>query len=138
MEPFLESFENGCNEYIKKPFYLEELEIRLKKLLPKDVLSVVRLPSGLKFDKKNLELKMGDKEIHLRKKEKRLLQILVENCGNVVTSQELIDFIWDYEDREYYPLRQLVSSLKAKVPQLKSKIRSISGVGYKLENDSCN
>jgi DNA-binding response OmpR family regulator len=132
VEPFVESFKNGCNEYIKKPFHFEELEIRINNLLKNIKPQYVKINQSLQFDIKNLELIKDNSCIKLRKKEKRLLAILIQNINNTITTQELIDFIWEYEKKDNYPLRQLISSLKRKVQELKPHIQSVSKIGYRF------
>ena len=109
IDNFVTAFENGANEYIKKPFHLEEFEIRINNLLN------------------------NNKIIHLRKKERKLLTILLKNKNNTINSNNLISYIWENEEKENYPLRQLVSVLKNKVPFFKDKIKVIPKIGYRLE-----
>jgi DNA-binding response OmpR family regulator len=74
------AFENGCNEYIKKPFYLKELEIRINNLIKnknnKD--DILKLSTNISYNKDSQELIVNNEVKHLRKKEKRLLNILIE------------------------------------------------------------
>ena len=132
IEPFLKSFENGCNEYIKKPFHFEELEIRMNNLLKNKQTSLIYLTKNIQFDTKTSEIIIDGKSIDLRKKERRLLHILVENKNRVVLKDELNRYIWKDEDKKNYPLRQLISGLKQRIPELKNNIQSVSRLGYKL------
>jgi DNA-binding winged helix-turn-helix (wHTH) protein len=68
--------------------------------------------------------------VELRKKERRLLYILITNLNRTVSKEEIIDFVWEGEKKENYPLRQLISSLKSKLNN--KYIVSIVGIGYKF------
>ena len=132
IENLVNAFKTGCNEYIKKPFHLEELEIRINNLLNKQITNIIKIDDKMSFDILNQELLINDEIIKLRKKEKRLLTILIKNAPIVTSSKDLINYIWqDY--KENYPLRQLVSGLKNKVPELKDYIQSVTGIGYRFE-----
>jgi len=126
-QPFVEAFENGCNEYIKKPFHFEELEIRIKNLLDKQSINI----GNITFDFKNKELIIENKVINLRKKEKLLLDILLQNKNNVVTKEQIIEYVWN-DKKENYPVRQLVSALRNRALELKNHIISIPKIGYKF------
>ena len=132
IENLVKAFKTGCNEYIKKPFHLEELEIRINNLLNKQITNIIKIDDKMSFDILNQELLINDEIIKLRKKEKRLLTILIKNAPTATLSKDLINYIWqDY--KENYPLRQLVSGLKNRVPELKDYIQSVTGVGYRFK-----
>ena len=67
---------------------------------------------------------------NLRKKEKRLLTILLKNIGKTVQKEEIVNFVWENETKKEYPLRQLVSELKNKLPG--DYITSVVGIGYRF------
>jgi len=129
LENFQESFKSGCNEYIKKPFYLEELEIRIDKLI-KNIKQIIYIEDDIKYDMKYEELTIDNKVIDLTKKEKKLLTILLKNLNHIVSNEEIQNFVWD-DIKETYPLRQLVNNLRRKFP--KNYIVSKKAVGYKFE-----
>ncbi len=74
LENFKIAYQNGCDEYIKKPFYLEELEIRIDKLLSKKSQkdSLIQISDNITFDMEYEELNIYGEIKRLRKKEKRL------------------------------------------------------------------
>ena len=132
LENFQESFKSGCNEYIKKPFYLEELEIRIDKLI-KNIKQIIYIEDDIKYDMKYEELTIDNKVIDLTKKEKKLLTILLKNLNHIVSNEEIQNFVWD-DIKETYPLRQLVNNLRKKLP--KNYIVSKKAIGYKFEVNS--
>jgi len=132
-ENFITAFKNGCNEFIKKPFHLSEIEIRINNLLNKKITNLINIDENISFDLLHQELFIDNQNINLRKKERRFLSIMLKNRGHNVTTNEIIEYVWENEEKENYPLRQLVSSLKKKVPQIKDYIKSVSGIGYRFK-----
>jgi len=133
IENLVKAFKTGCNEYIKKPFHLEELEIRINNLLNKQITDIIKIDNNLSFDILQQELFINNEIAKIRKKERRLLTILLKNAPSVVSSEDLISYIWENDYKENYPLRQLVSGLKNRVPELKKYIKAVTGVGYRFE-----
>jgi len=130
---------DGCDEYIKKPFHSEELILRINHWLKvkennctnnKQKLNVVKI-DNMEFNFDTLDLYIDGVLSNLRKKEKRLLSILLQNIGTTVPKKDIIKFVWENEDKKEYPLRQLVSELKSKLP--KDYITSVVGIGYRFD-----
>ena len=125
---FEKAYEYGCDDYIKKPFHLKELEVRVKHLL--------NIENSFKFDNYEFrfdddELFKNDERINLRKKEKRLLHILLKNVNRTVYNQKIIDYVWEGEKKDNYPLRQLINELRKKFD--KDYIKTVVGIGYRFE-----
>lgn len=132
IDNFKTAFENGCNEYIKKPFHLEELEIRINNLLNKQTNSIITISSNIIYDLEYEELKIANEVIKLRKKERRLITLLLQNINNTVTYEVIENYVWENEIKPSYPIRQLVSELNNKFPKDKKYILSVNGLGYKF------
>ena len=130
---FQKAFKNGCDEYIKKPFFLEELEIRINNLLEKTQNNIIHISDTIIYDMEYEELKIDDKIIKLRKKERKFLTILLQNINHTVDIDTLQNYIWDNEIREVYPLRQLVSELRNKFTTGEKFIFADIGIGYRFE-----
>jgi DNA-binding response OmpR family regulator len=127
---FVEAFDNGCSEYIKKPFHIKELDIRINKLLDINS-SDIEITEGLIFNTKTFDLTYNNEYIQLRKKLKRLLAILVLNIGKTVTTDMVEEFVWEGEIKETYPIRQLLKDLRKALPV--DIIKTEVGIGYKIE-----
>lgn len=132
VDNFLTAFENGCSDYIKKPFHLKELEVRMSKLLNLKKPNMIKLSENLTYNLDFFEFRFNNELVKLRKKELRLLHILVLNLNRIVTADAIINYVWENEIKEQYPLRQLVSDLKKALPN-KDSIKVVVGIGYKLE-----
>lgn len=138
-EDVVEGFRAGGHDYLRKPFDMNELMVRVESLLSR--LEVRQSISELRvgratFDAATGELRSGDRVEHLSSREAAILRILLENMGKVVTYQQLLLELWG--DDSYYNLRSMnvfVSHLRAKLQRIGSAhISSERGVGYKLGN----
>ena len=125
---FEKAYEYGCDDYIKKPFHITELEVRIRHLL-NNKQSINFDEYEFKFDEN--ELFKNKKRVPLRKKEKRLLHILLKNLNKTVSNQNIIDYVWEGEKKENYPLRQLVNEIRKKFD--KNYIKTVVGIGYRFE-----
>ena len=127
---FEKAYEYGCDDYIKKPFHIKELEVRMNRLFNKKE-SFVFDDYEFKFDED--ELFKNNKRVNLRKKEKRLLDILLKNINKTVPNEKIIDYVWESEQKENYPLRQLVNEIRKKFD--KNYIKTVVGIGYRFETE---
>ncbi len=134
LENFKTAFGNGCNEYIKKPFYLEELKIRINILLNKhNKTDIIRISDVITYDTEYEELKIDGEVIKLRKKERRLLTLLLLNINKTVTFEKIENYVWENEIRGKYPLRQLIFDLRKKFNNGEKFIFNDSSLGYRFE-----
>ncbi len=133
LQNFEDAFKNGCNEFIKKPFYLEELNIRINNLIKEEFIEELCISSNIKYLIEKKELFINDVNIKLRKKEKRLLELLLKNTNFVVPIEEIQNYVWENEIKNYYPLRQLINELRKKFNTGETFIFSEKGIGYKFE-----
>jgi len=134
LENFKIAFNSGCNEYIKKPFYLEELEIRINNLFEKkDDNSLIQISNNITYNLEYEELEIDKEVIKLRKKERRLLTILLQNINKTVSTEVIENYVWENEIKEGYPLRQLLSDLRKKFNSGENFIFADVGVGYRFE-----
>ena len=131
IQNFATAFENGCSEYIKKPFHLKELDIRINNLLGLDKPVMITLNDALTYDINREDFYYQNKPIKLRYKEKRFCALLMKYINTVVPNDLIYDYVWEGEVRETYPLRQLLVELRKKLPFniIQTKIRE----GYMIE-----
>ncbi len=125
---FEKAYEYGCDDYIKKPFHATELEVRIQRLLEKQKSFSF---NDYEFRFEDDELFKNGERVPLRKKEKRLLHILLKNVNRTVYNQRIIDYVWEGEKKTNYPLRQLVNELRKKFD--KDYIKTVVGIGYRFE-----
>ena len=124
------AFEIGAADYIKKPFDLKELELRVKRLVFKKT-NDVKITENYRFDLNKLKLFYKDEEVELTQNEKYFLEILVKNIGQVVDSETLKDYVWDGKDICSNTIRTHVKKLRNKLKE--NFIKNVRGSGYKIE-----
>ncbi|MBO7285881.1 MAG: response regulator transcription factor [Alistipes sp.] len=136
-EDVVEGFRAGGHDYLRKPFDMSELLVRVESLLSRleaqDASSELRVGKAL-FNADVGELRDEDRVEHLSSREAAILKMLIQNRGKVVTYQQLLLDLWG--DDSYYNLRSMnvfVSHLRTKLQRIGSvQIASVRGVGYKL------
>ena len=102
IEDIEEGFETGANDYIKKPFELKELIIRIKALLRKyikpEIEERIYEIGNYHFNSTSQILKFENSEFNLSNFESKILQKLVTNIGKTVNSTEMMLGIWQNDD----------------------------------------
>lgn len=136
VEDIEKGFESGCDDYIKKPIELKELDVRINNLkrlfniLPNNI---IEISSNIYFDRLNSIINVNNKEIRLTKKECEILLYLIRN-QNVVSVEELSTNIWAYEDSpSETTIRTYIKNLR-KILGDDNLIINIRGIGYKFNN----
>lgn len=131
----------GGDDYIVKPFALEELVARVQVALRRcGVLSTSsRLSVGdLELDDDAHRVWRAGVEVHLSGTEFKLLRCLLANKGRVVTRAQILDHVWDYDfDGESAIIESFISNLRKKVDQVDPRlIHTVRGVGYSIRESS--
>ncbi|WP_457749567.1 response regulator transcription factor [Sulfurimonas sp.] len=133
MNDLKEGYKRGCCDYIRKPFDLEELELRIDQAIAshlKNDGNTVELGCGLLYDLKKSKLTQDDEEIVLRKTEKDLLEVLIKHKNSIVSTQMFQDEVWG-EYVEPATIRVQLNNLKKKLPD--TIIQNRRGLGYIVE-----
>ena len=129
-----QSYDIGCDDYLKKPFDIDELVLRINyhvkhSSIPNNT-DLVTLKHGFCFDTNKMLLTKNGREIDLSSKEQLMLLLFVKNIGFTVTPQLLQEYVWNGEDIEVVTIRSMIHKLKNKLNS--AMIVNIRGVGYKL------
>jgi len=131
----------GADDYLAKPFSFEELLARIKALgrRPKNSLLTTLTLGDLELNSITYEVKRGGKKILLSSKEFQLLEYLIRHPRQILSKQQLIDHVWNY-DADILPntVEVYIRKLRDKIDKpFKNKgelIRTLRGFGYKLDD----
>lgn len=135
----VEGLNAGADDYLVKPFAFEEFLARIRALTrrPKKSLDSVLTVGDLTLDTLTFEVKRADKRIKLSKKEFALLEYLLRHKGNILTKDQIINHVWDYEaDILPNTVEVYMGYLRNKIDRpFKNKpplIQTVRGFGYKI------
>ena len=127
-----EAYKLGCSDYIRKPFYFEELELRIKKLLLDDSSNEqIKLNSHYSFNMQTLELLDNNgNEVELNKNEKKLIFLLIKHISHTVDYDKIMEYVWEDKVVNSNTLRTQIKKLRSKLKE--NFIVNIRGLGYKI------
>ena len=131
-----EGYESGCDDYIRKPFALKELEVRVESILKRDFFHKekserVEIAEGVHYDIGKNILYIDEEEQTLNKKESKLLKLFLQNKAEVLSHEKIYDTLWDYDETySEASLRTYIKNLRKLLG--KERIVSIKKQGYKF------
>jgi DNA-binding response OmpR family regulator len=128
-------FESGCDDYIRKPFALKELLIRVETLLKRNFFhenqELLPVSDKISYDIKNGELVVNGEHITLGNKESKLLKLFMKRQGEVLSHEHIYKHLWDFdEEPSDSALRTYIKNLRKIIG--KECIVSIKKQGYKF------
>jgi OmpR-family two-component system manganese-sensing response regulator len=129
------AFEAGCDDYLKKPFELKELLLRIKTISKRAFFhkadEKIDIGSGVLFDINSSKIIKDGETVTLSKKESLILKLLVKNRGKIVTPQMIFENAWDYEDEpSEMSLRTYIKNIRKIIG--KELIQNARGQGYMI------
>ncbi len=135
----VEGLNAGADDYLIKPFAFEELLARVRALLrrPKNVVENEMIIDDLRLNNVTYEVSRGGKKISLSSKEFALLEYMMRNAGRILTKDNIISHVWDY-DADILPntVEVYIGYLRNKLDKpfinKKSLIQTVRGFGYKI------
>jgi two-component system OmpR family response regulator len=134
-------FRQGGDDYLTKPFSLEELGLRIEALLRRagGLSEPARIAVGdVVLDEDAHQVFMEDTEVQVSPTEFRLLRFLLINRGRVMSKTQIVDHVWEYDfDGNYGIVETYVSYLRRKLGDKDGAlIQTVRGVGYVIRQKS--
>jgi len=130
----VKGLEQGADDYVVKPFGLMELQARVKAVLRRTgrpQMPAVLKYDGLAIDPAAREVRRDGVPVELTYKEFELLKLLCENRGTVLTRDDILRAVWDYDFAgETRTVDMHVKTLRQKLGE--GYIQTVRGVGYKM------
>jgi len=133
----VELLDAGADDYISKPFSLDELLAMIRALLrrPRQLSGEILIFNDLTLDTKAHIVRRANKEIHLTPKEFMLLEYLLRNKGAVLSRSMILEHVWNRDTDPFSnTIESHILSLRNKLDDHRKKklIQTVPGVGYKI------
>ncbi len=141
-EDKIRGFQVGADDYITKPFSMDEFQLRIEAILKRAgktdrVLETERKIGKFVFDMSNFKLILGDDERKLTKKEAEILKLLSKNKGKVVERELILNLVWG--DDNYFNGRSLDVFITKLRKYLKAdeglNLKNVHGIGFVLKDE---
>ncbi len=141
IEDVSQGFESGADDYLKKPFELAELLLRIKNIQKRSFAqkrsTIIQIDKDITFDIDTELLHTGGKSVSLPQKELKLLKHFLKHPNEVVTFESLYDILWDYDETaSAESLRAHIKNLRKHLT--KDMIQNLRGLGYRFEMETTN
>ena len=134
VEDVEKGFDVGCDDYIRKPFALKELLVRVESLMKRTYSThedTIELDKGLVFNIKELLLTKDKQRVPLKTKELKLLSLFLQNPNELVSYEKINEALWEYdEEPSSGSLRTYIKTLRSVIG--KEKIETIKNIGYRF------
>jgi len=138
-EDMIDGFQSGADDYLTKPFSLDILELRCRALTKRHLLHKPRVQTlgTMEINHKERKVYRQGQEIRLNKIPYQILEILAERHPETVSRSRIQQLIWGDHFNDSESLRTHIYDLRQKLdkPFQKAMIKTVHGVGFKIEVD---
>jgi len=135
MQSLEEGYGSGCDDYIRKPFALKELQLRVKTILNRSFHHVndekINITQNITFDINANILYLNNTPCNIKNKEAKLLKFFLQNKDQILSHERIYGALWEYgEDFSENALRTYIKNIRKIIG--KEKIVSIKKLGYRF------
>ncbi|WP_108062171.1 response regulator transcription factor [Poseidonibacter lekithochrous] len=122
-----ESYDFGCNDYLKKPFFIDELEIKIEKLcnIQDDF---IHFDDNCYFDYKSSTVVIDNEEQRLTKKERLLMNLFLTKKNQVLSYETIENYVWEGSFASLESIRSLIRRLRKVL--VRDYIQTVVDTGY--------
>lgn len=133
IEEISRAFDLGCFDYLKKPFHLKELTLRINKILKTRIVPQrhKRLSKHYSFDSENMTLLFNNEPHILPKRQLQIIELLAQNRSLVVQYDMFRTYVWNDDYIDNATIRAEVNRVKTILKE--DFIKNIRGSGYMIE-----
>lgn len=122
-----QAYDFGCNDFLKKPFFIDELEIKIEKLCNIQN-EKIAYDKNSYFDFKSSIIQIAEKEIRLTKKEKLLMNLFLTKKNQVISYESIENYVWEGNFASLESIRSLIRRLRKVLD--KEYIQTVVDTGY--------
>ena len=122
-----QAYDFGCNDFLKKPFFIDELEIKIEKFcnIQNDK---IYFDENCYFDFKSSVIQLNDTEIRLTKKEKLLINLFLTKKNQVISYESIENYVWEGNFASLESIRSLIRRVRKIIE--KDYIQTVVDTGY--------
>ena len=122
-----QAYDFGCNDFLKKPFFIDELEIKIVRFcnIQNDK---IYFDENCYFDFKSSIIQMNDKEVRLTKKEKLLINLFLTKKNQVISYESIENYVWEGNFASLESIRSLIRRVRKIID--KDYIQTVVDTGY--------
>ncbi len=139
LEDKIIGLDSGADDYLIKPFMLDELTARIRALLrrPQSSLPSLLKAKGITLNTIRREVTVNGKHRDLTLKEFNLLEFLMRNVNSVVTREQILDHVWDLAFNSFTNVVDVhIKNVRKKIGREHAGlIKTVRGIGYTLKNN---
>lgn len=127
----IEGFEAGCDDYLSKPFSLQELKLRVAAILRRTAGRDVTALDDIVLDPQNRIVTIGGEPRTLDPKAMEILHLFIIHPGEILDLAQIVDRVYDGKEPSRTVIRVHISKINALFPD--KRIHNVRGLGYRYE-----